>query len=311
MEEEHLPRARNYCFTVWAEEGEPLLLLDPDLWPDCSYFVYQRELCPSTNREHFQCYMELSKQVVGKVVKTWPGLEHSWFKARKGTQRQAREYAMKEDTRIEGPWEYGVTKHQGQRTDLLEIQSAIKQGASIKRLHEDYFPEMLRFGKAVREYKRVVTAPRNFKPFVLLLVGPAGTGKSRTALTLAKALGSVYVVPDKHTGFWCDDYDGEEVFFLDEMDGDRIRPKAFNSLCDRYECVLPAHGNAGNQLVARYIILCSNYLPKYWWRRRSEEQLRQTTRRIDQIWGMFRHIPKRIPNLCPYCVEGLCAFHHP
>jgi len=304
-----MSKARNYMITVFAAEEQPLFLLDPSRWDKCTYFVYQRELAPETNREHFQCYMELDRQVSMTTVKTWEGLELSWLKARKGTQRQAVEYCTKEDTRIEGPWEFGVAKNQGQRTDLLEIQAAVRKGTSLKRLHEDYFPEMLRFGKAVREYKRLTVKPRDFKSIVILFVGPAGTGKSRTAHALARQLGSVYVVPDKHSGFWCDDYDSQDVFLLDEMDGDRIRPKAFNSLCDRYECVVPSHGNAGAQMVAKYIIICSNYLPKYWWRKRSEEQLRQTTRRIDMVWPMLRPIPKK--NLCAYCIEGLCAFHHP
>lgn len=315
-------RARNYCITIWAVEGEPLLLLDPSSWPNCSFFVYQRELCPETQREHFQAYIELDKAMpYAKLITEWDGLAVARFSVRRGSQAQAIRYCVKpdmwkgenipDDTRVEGPWFFGEPKNQGERTDLNEIRDAVQRGVPLKRLHEDYFPQMLRYGRAVREYKRISAKPRDFKPLVILIVGPAGTGKSRFARHLASYLGSVYCVPDKHTGFWCDDYDGEDVFLFDEMDGDRIRPKAFNSLCDRYECVLPAHGNAGVQLTSKYIILVSNYLPRYWWRRRSAEQLLQTTRRIDCTWPFLRTVAKQLQNRCPYCLEGLCAFHHP
>lgn len=313
-------RARNYCLTVWAVEGEELALLDPSLWPNCSFFVYQREVCPTTHREHFQCYLELDKAMpYKKLLEEWPGLEKAWCKTRVGSQAQAIRYCIKpdywkgerieDDTRVEGPWFFGEPKHQGERTDLLEIREAVDKGVPLKRIHEEYFPQMLRYGRAVKEYKRITTKPRDFQPVVLLIVGPAGTGKSRFARALASTLGSVYSVPDKHTGFWCDDYDGEDVFLFDEMDGDRIRPKAFNALCDRYECVLPSHGSAGVQLVSRYIILISNYLPKFWWRRRTAEQLLQTTRRIHAIFRFLRPVARS--NLCSHCVKGLCAFHHP
>jgi len=54
-----MSRARNYMVTVFAQQGQDLLLLDPTTWPRVTFFVYQRELCPKTHREHFQGYMEL------------------------------------------------------------------------------------------------------------------------------------------------------------------------------------------------------------------------------------------------------------
>lgn len=283
--------ARNYCFTINAIEGEPLLLLDPTLWPKCTYMVYQREV-GENGTEHFQGYIELDSAVRITTMLTWRGMPQGvHFETRRGTQAQAIRYCVKPDfykganepdlTRIEGPWFYGEPKTQGQRSDLLEVQRNIRSGASLKRIAEDNFPEWIRFGRSFKEYKRIITQPRDFKSFVILIVGPPGLGKSRFATSLASYLGTVYKVPDKHSGFWCDDYDGQEVFFMDEFDGDRMRPKAFNDLCDRYECVVPSHGSAGHQLVAKYIIICSNYAPKYWWKKRSAQQLRQTTRRID------------------------------
>lgn len=318
------PRHRRLCFTVNATEGIPLRLLDLDhsTWEAVSFCVYQREM---GNHEHFQGYMEFKTQATFAQVHAMEGMSSAALFQCKGSPKQNIHYCTKpvsgcdcnvcieelrKPTYLEGAWTLGTPKAQGQRADLLEVQKDLKRGKRMRDIAEDNFPEFVRFGKAFKEYARLIAPKRDFKSLVILIVGPPKIGKSRFATLLCQMLGSHYKVPDKHTGFWCDDYEGEDVFFMDEFDGDRMRPKAFNDLCDRYECVIPSHGSAGHQLISKYIIICSNYLPKFWWRKRSALQLEQTTRRIDVIIPMFR--PRKMPNLCHYCANKLlCAFHHP
>jgi len=327
--------ARCYMVTVFATEGVELRLLDPFTWPHVTFFVYQRELCPTSAREHFQCYMELDSQCrFSSLQDQCPGLESAHFEPRKGSQAQAVRYCVKPDvykgsgipdtTRIEGPWWFGEPKHQGQRADLLEVQRDIRSGQSNKRIAEDHFPEWVRFGKSFREYKRLTTKPRDFKTITILIVGPSGLGKSNFGTRLAKYLNVEgrcdelvncelpydavanpvvrgitlndesplpYFMPEKSTGFWADDYDSESVYFIDEFGGDRCRPTFFNGLADRYPFVVPAHGSAGHQMVAKFLVICSNYAPKFWWKNRNADQLKQTTRRID---ALIKLIPQRV-----------------
>lgn len=165
---------------------------------------------------------------------------------------------------------------------MVALKDDLDKGVSLKRLHEEHFSVMLRYGKAVKEYRRATIPPRSTKTVVILLVGPSGVGKSRFATSLCSFLGPTYKLPQpKGSGTYWDDYDGQPVTFIDEFDGNFMRPTVFNDLCDRYEHVVPVHGSAGHQFVSRYLVICSNYLPKYWWKKRSPGQLRQTTRRID------------------------------
>lgn len=344
--------ARNYMVTVFASEsGVSLLLLDPSVWPHVTFFVYQRELCPKTSREHFQCYMELDSQVrYATLQEQCEGLEGAHFESRGGSQAQAVRYCVKpdmwkgsnivDDTRIEGPWFWGDTKHQGQRADLLEVQRDIRAGISNKRIAEEHFPEWVRFGKSFREFKRLTTKPRDFKTITILIVGPSGLGKSNFGTRLAKYLNVPgrcdelqfpelgyhpdfnpvirgisltdesplpYFMPEKSTGFWADDYDSEPVFFIDEFGGDRCRPTFFNGLADRYPFVVPAHGSAGHQMVAKYLVICSNYAPKYWWKNRNTDQLKQTTRRID---ALIKLIPKKFEQPSVVYDAALGQFIH-
>lgn len=318
------PRVRNVCFTI---NGDLIPLLDPThaTWQHCKFLIYQRE---HANHEHFQGYMEFTLPKTFEAIHAMQGMEDAHFEKRHGSAKQAAHYCMKpvagcecthceeerlNPTKIEGPWTYGEMSSQGQRADLLEVKRDIDRGVSLKRIAADpeTFPVWIKYHKGLETYKRITTEPRAQKPIVFLFIGTSGVGKSRTAIALAKHLGTVYIVPPKSTGFWCDDYAQETVFIIDEMTGSKMTPEFFNQLVDWAPMNVPSHGTAGHQFTSKYVFITTNYHPKFWWKHRSPNQVKQTMRRLDVIIKMFE-IPKP-KNLCPYCadVRGLCAFHHP
>jgi len=320
---ERAPTVRNVCFTL---NGDLMPLLDPlhATWQHVKFCVYQREF---GSHEHFQGYIEFTNSKTFAQIHALEGLEDAHFERRRGTAKQASHYCMKpvdacechvcieeraNPTKLEGPWVFGTMTDQGQRRDLLDCKRDIDQGAPLKRLwkQEDSFPVMVKYYKAFETYKRITTEPRNFKPKVILFCGRSGMGKTSSALAIARRLGSVYVWPNKPGGsFWCDDYACEDVFFLDEMNGDKMTPEFFNAFADRYPFVLPAHGSAGHQFVSPYIFICTNYAPKFWWKKRNSDQVQQTMRRIDVVFK-FLHRPDPL-NLCVHCQKGgPCPFHH-
>jgi len=306
MSEDNGPRVRNVCFTI---NGENLLLLDPThpTWKHVKFLIYQREV---GTHEHFQGYLELDQQVTFRQLHTFEGLEGAHFERRRGTAKQARHYCEKPlvgcdcdicrdeirtPTKIEGPWIFGEMSAQGQRAELLEIKRELDRGMPLKRLKDTYFPEWVRFNKAFFEYRRGTTTPRDYKTKVFLFVGPPGVGKSTLMKRIAAALGTFYKVPHKKgSGLYFDDYDNQDVMILDEFSGATMPAEFFNLLADEHECVLPAHGGAGHQMVSKYLFIGTNYAPKFWWKNRSAVQLKQTTRRIDVVFKVgFLHDPLR------------------
>jgi len=164
------------------------------------------------------------------------------------------------------------------------VKAMLDANAPLKRVAEEHFGLFLRHERGLKSYKRTITKPRDFKTVVFLFVGPAGKGKSTLMTLLSKELGTVYRAPQaKGSGAYFDDYDGQDVFVWDEFDGASTTPTMFNTIADRFECVLPVHGGAGHQMVSKYLFIGTNYHPKYWWRKRSAAQLVQTTRRIDVV----------------------------
>lgn len=295
---------RNVVFVINATYPHPLLLLDMehDSWQHVKFCVYQRECA---GHEHFQGYIEFDTPLSYKAMHKLDGLDTANFRRRFGSARQASHYATKphadcqckhcleerrEPTKLEGPWSIGTMSNQGQREDLLAIKRKIDQGASLKAIavDEDLYPTWIKMPKNFETYKRISTPQRRSKPIVFLFVGPSGTGKTRTACKIARMIGTLYKVPPKSTGFWCDDYSHEDVFLIDEMSGNKMTPEFFNELVDWEPMCVPSHGSAGHQFTSPYVFITSNYHPKFWWKKRSAEQLRQTTRRIDVTIKMLK-----------------------
>jgi len=158
---------------------------------------------------------------------------------------------------------------------------------SMVTLAETNFASWVRHNKAFKEYRRIITKPRDFKSKVFLFIGPAGKGKSTVMKLIARYLGTCYKVPQpKGSGTYFDDYDNQDIIMFDEFDGHFMKPTDFNTICDEHEAVLTVHGGAGHQCVAKYIFIGTNYLPKEWWRKRNAYQLKQLSRRIDVVFKM-------------------------
>ena len=100
--------ARNYCFTLF-QYSKPLFTELPD-W--ANYIVYQEEKAGGTDRLHLQGYINLKKaQRMSFLKKQLGNTVH--LETCRGTATQNKEYCTKEDTRIDGPWEFGVMAEKG------------------------------------------------------------------------------------------------------------------------------------------------------------------------------------------------------
>jgi len=296
--------ARNYVFTInFAEVENPNeqlrfqnvpRLLDPEQWPMCKYCIYSLEL-GEDGTHHFQGYLELNGMHRFTALKLMPGLERAHFEPRRGTQADNIKYCSKDDeTHLEGPWIWGEPARQGQRSDLLDVQIKLDNRVPLMTIAKDHFGSWIRHSKAFMEYKRMVTPKRNFKTKVILFVGPSGKGKSTLMECIAPMLGTVFdCAQPKNSGLYFDGYDGQDVLVMDEFDGFYMKPTFFNKLCDRFQCTLPVHHGAGHQMVSKYILIGTNYLPRQWWKNRNAGQLVQTTRRIDVVFKIgFKDMPR-------------------
>ena len=66
------------------------------------YGIAQREVCPDTEREHVQFYIEFTRPVRMAHVKRIVADPAAHLEQRRGTRDQARQYCSKEETRKPG-----------------------------------------------------------------------------------------------------------------------------------------------------------------------------------------------------------------
>jgi hypothetical protein len=246
-------RTRAVCFTSW----DPLQL-DPSVWVDCSYAVWQLECAPDTGRHHWQGYAEFDRAVNWTTLHQQDGLEDAHFEKRFGTQAQAIAYCSKEDSRIEGPWFFGTKKEQGQRVDLENMRRDIDDGHSLKRVSKDHFPVWIKYPAAVKTYQALQAADRTEVPSVLVILGTTGCGKSRLARSLFP---NAYWKPN--FDYW-ENYQYEEVVVLDEFYGHKMQYTDLLQLLDSTPLLVNVKG-ASAKMVSTTIVFTSNQHPRYWY----------------------------------------------
>jgi len=291
-------QTKYYCWTLanpgslceeYGNPGEWEWEHSPATWSDVAYVVYQLERCPKTGTLHLQGYLELKNRArFLSVKKKVPALAEAHFEARKGNADEARDYCMKLDTRVAGPWEHGLWTPEQQRKDQKTkatelLVKRVREGASDSQLWEEFPGLMLIYNGSVKK-ARIAFGPaaqRSQMPNVFLFVGVAGTGKSRTAQIIARNLGTVYTVPTaKSSGLYFDNYCCQTSIIIDDFDGARCTPAFFKQLCDRYAFSVPVHGTGNVNFNSPNIFITTNRIPKQWWKNQTQTEVKAIMRRF-------------------------------
>lgn len=167
--------------------------------PRIKYICYQHERGHQTEKLHAHFFVQFKSRVrFSTVKKMWP----KSAKVQAPVYPEAcRKYCMKEDTRVDGPWEHGewtppqkqYREGQGTRSDLLEVQEKLKEGASLKRIAEENFGAWCKYERSFKKYKamqRVFKAkytefnvPKQPLTKSLLIIGTPESGKTQYALS--------------------------------------------------------------------------------------------------------------------------------
>jgi len=143
-------RYRRYCITSFDEK--------PPKWdPEkCKFIIYQKECCPETKKEHYQCYVEFKNKEKGVVALNILEIDKGWFTAASGTKKQNVEYCTKEDTRVDLPVSYGDSRGQGYRCDLDEFYEELIEGKSTKEILHRHGGNALRYVNLISRSRAIL-----------------------------------------------------------------------------------------------------------------------------------------------------------
>ena len=94
-----------------------------------SYLVYQLE---KNTTEHVQGYVEFKGELMWIDVKQTLSKAH--YRFRRGTRETARNYCMKESTRVNGPWELGVWVNEREGDTETQCEGITTKGFRCKHV---------------------------------------------------------------------------------------------------------------------------------------------------------------------------------
>lgn len=249
--------SRRYAFTSFKDE-EPSFDAEK-----MTYLIYQREVCPETQREHWQGFIILKSPSRFHAVKAHIGDSAAHLEECKGSDESNIAYCSKDDSCKPGckVVEHGSRpKGKGARTDIEDAVRAIESGV---RPHEyvSSNPRSLRFYAAMCRFSDAIAptgSTYNGNKKVLWLSGPSGCGKTRLAHHLAG--GSVVRLAQvDRNHYWFDGAAGQKVVLWDDVQPDNMPPlSAFKQIMDSYGFPCPVKGGFGF-FNPDLIVVTSNY----------------------------------------------------
>lgn len=250
-------------------------------WRWFKYCVFQLEK-GQNGTEHWQGYLELNKSLPFSTVKNFfkPMVPH--IEKRLGSAKQARDYAMKEDTRVKGPWEVGtfiVSNEQGKRNDIHGLMESINEGKDNEDLLKEHPVAYIRYYKAVQHVRTMRIPPKIRDLEVIIHYGPPGVGKTWDIINDEEDL---FIKPIGKN-LWFDGYTDQSVILLDDFSGQCTLTDLLR-LLDKYRLQVEIKG--GHAWVhATKIFLTTNIHPRDWYDfTKREEQYKALGRRFNKVY---------------------------
>lgn len=266
---------RSVCFTEFDTSRDM-----EELAGHFQYLCYGKEVCPKTQRDHYQGYAYIDKAQRWSWFKKIFGKTH--FDQCRGTFEQNVKYCSKEGHYTE----FGVKPMgSGKKRILLEIKDKIDSGERVSKLQklEVCFEPILRYERGLRDYERRCRLDKAIdegykKKTVMILIGPAGSAKTRHVWDQHEPH-SVYTMPD-NSGKWAGTYDGQPVVLFDDVGPGDIMPlTTFLRLTDGYPYEVPIKGGF-TPWTPTHIYFSSNMPITEWWSDIKEEQWLAIDRRV-------------------------------
>lgn len=255
------------------------------------YFIFQKERCPDTGKEHWQGYCRLARSKRFNVVKNEFPTIH--LEKCRGTEEQNVEYCSKENSRVEGPFEWGERTMRGKRKDIDTVREMVRAGKRLREIADEVSSyQALRFAQ---NYITLQPVRQREAPLVYWLHGSTGSGKTRWCWDRVHSM-KVDCWCSHDTLQWFDGYQGQPVVIIDDFRGSSAKFSFLLKLLDRYPLKVPVKGSYVDW-VPEVIMVTSPYKPEDVYRNKSDEDISQLTRRISTVMLFGQEVPLASHNI--------------
>lgn len=278
------PRQRAYCFTSFAK-AEPTLL------PCMSYLCYSPEICPTTQREHWQGYMYFkSGKTMSAACRVWKSYNVSCQVAN-GTSVQNRIYCgasrYEKDGKIKEAnplfQEHGTLPSQGKRTDLDSLKDEILGGRKVDDIIVEQPNLYHQYGRTLNAIEDIALRKRWRTEMTqgIWYVGATGKGKSHRAFENYHP-DTHYKVPLEDKGWW-DGYRQQDTVIINDFRGSIAYDTLLN-MVDKWPFDVPRRGKPPMPFISKTVIITSPLLPHEVYHNRDEkDDIAQLLRRFKII----------------------------
>lgn len=245
---------------------------------DVQYAVWQIELCPQTDRLHAHVYIAFKKAV--RMTYAQAVITDEVAHAEKVADRaRSIEYCQKQESKVEGPWEYGRNDiAQGTRSDLKRAVDMITGGKSLYEVAREEPVTFVRNCRGLASLAAIFDQPPEIDRTSVFMWGETGVGKTTAARTLF-GKDEVYSVQYAKDNVWMDGYQRQKVLLLDELEDTSIPLSTLLKWADRFPVTAWIKGGSVS-LHHHHLIICTNKDPATWWPNASQIQLNAFWRRF-------------------------------
>jgi len=247
------------------------------------YCVFQLEKGEEEHTPHFQGFISFNCSKRFRTIKSMLPFAH--IEKAKGSNTQCREYCMKADTRVCGPFEIGKFAEERERTDIKEFLELVRAGATEDELMTLYPTLYLREMNKIQSiyavnYKQYKRKCRNIN--VTYIYGSSGVGKT-TAVRKKLGLDNSFWVHHYDNSMFTN-YEFQDNLVFDEFSG-KIPITQFNMMLN-VEPIELRGLNCVKYGAYHNVYIISNYSPKELYKevQKTEPLIYQTfNRRLNNI----------------------------
>lgn len=263
MSKEKGKKARTWCFTLFFDSTTKKDASVFELKGNLRYIIWQMEKCPDTERAHFQGYCELKVPLGMASVKALLGYTTIHLESRRGTRDEAREYCLKAETKVGGPWELGSWEAggSGARNDLDDAARMIRK-EGIDAVHDASPGQFVRLQKHFRDYETYWGARTMANARQVLCYWVHGVSNVGKTHAMMDSLGDLFKMDPTNSATWWDCYRSEQALLIDDLMPKTIPACDMVHIADKWKYRMPVKGSF---TWARWhlVVVTSNHTPYF------------------------------------------------
>lgn len=266
-----LKKTRDFALTLWEEPTYDELQM--------KYFITGEEICPETQRLHWQTYVYFyNPKTWDQVVQYFTKKKHPSVRHCGGDPKENRAYCSKD----ENFKEYGECPSQGKRTDLLCVAESIKNGKSVVEITKEDPMLYHQYGRTLNFlediYMRELRRTEMTRGY--WLYGKTGSGKSHRAFEGYDPKTHYLLINDN--GWW-DGYAQQHTVIINDFRG-WIPYDILLDLIDKWPTTVRRRGREPLPFTSKRIIITSSLTPEeVYHNRHDSDSIEQLERRVLSI----------------------------